>query len=558
MRVQFDNYANFAEIEHRWCYTLIKLNTELNIRLVLNKEEAMEQNTFAARLAAAMDSAGFKQADLVHAAEQRGEKLGRSQISQYVAGKSTPRREVLELLASLLAVEPDWLEGEPGQAEPSATTSPAQSQPASVQQQDSNPLDSSNPTDNQGSKPMRQFKKSSKLDNVLYDVRGPVVDEAARLESQGMRILKLNIGNPAPFGFRTPDEVVHDMRHQLPDCEGYSDSKGLFSARKAIMQYSQIKGLPNVDMDSIYTGNGVSELINLCMQALLDTGDEILIPSPDYPLWTACATLAGGTPVHYVCDEQAEWYPDIDDIERKITPRTKAIVIINPNNPTGALYPREVLQQIVDVARKHQLMIFSDEIYDRLVMDDLEHVSIASMAPDLFCITFSGLSKSHMIAGYRIGWMVLSGNKHCAEDFILGLNMLSNMRLCSNVPAQSIVQTALWGHQSVRNYVVPGGRVYEQREYVYKALNDIPGITAVKPKAAFYIFPKIDVKKFNITNDEQFALDLLHEKKILLVPGKGFNWDKPDHFRVVYLPRIEVLSEAMGQLGDFLSHYRQA
>ena len=558
MRVQFDNYANFAEIEHRWCYTLIKLNTELNIRLVLNKEEAMDQNTFAARLAAAMNSAGFKQADLVHAAEQRGEKLGRSQISQYVAGKSAPRREVLELLASLLAVEPDWLEGEPGQAEPSATTSPAQSQPASVQQQDSNPLDSSNPTDNQGSKPMRQFKKSSKLDNVLYDVRGPVVDEAARLESQGMRILKLNIGNPAPFGFRTPDEVVHDMRHQLPDCEGYSDSKGLFSARKAIMQYSQIKGLPNVDMDSIYTGNGVSELINLCMQALLDTGDEILIPSPDYPLWTACATLAGGTPVHYVCDEQAEWYPDIDDIEHKITPRTKAIVIINPNNPTGALYPREVLQQIVDVARKHQLMIFSDEIYDRLVMDDLEHVSIASMAPDLFCITFSGLSKSHMIAGYRIGWMVLSGNKHCAEDFILGLNMLSNMRLCSNVPAQSIVQTALWGHQSVRNYVVPGGRVYEQREYVYKALNDIPGITAVKPKAAFYIFPKIDVKKFNITNDEQFALDLLHEKKILLVPGKGFNWDKPDHFRVVYLPRIEVLSEAMGQLGDFLSHYRQA
>lgn len=531
---------------------------KLNIRSVLNKEEAMDQNTFAARLAAAMDSAGFKQADLVHAAEQRGEKLGRSQISQYVAGKSTPRREVLELLASLLAVEPDWLEGEPGQAEPSATTSPAQSQPASFQQQDSNPLDSSNPTHNQGSKPMRQFKKSSKLDNVLYDVRGPVVDEATRLESQGMRILKLNIGNPAPFGFRTPDEVVQDMRHQLPDCEGYSDSKGLFSARKAIMQYSQIKGLPNVDMDSIYTGNGVSELINLCMQALLDTGDEILIPSPDYPLWTACATLAGGTPVHYVCDEQAEWYPDIDDIERKITPRTKAIVIINPNNPTGALYPREVLQQIVDVARKHQLMIFSDEIYDRLVMDDLEHVSIASMAPDLFCITFSGLSKSHMIAGYRIGWMVLSGNKHCAEDFILGLNMLSNMRLCSNVPAQSIVQTALWGHQSVRNYVVPGGRVYEQREYVYKALNDIPGITAVKPKAAFYIFPKIDVKKFNITNDEQFALDLLHEKKILLVPGKGFNWDKPDHFRVVYLPRIEVLSEAMGQLGDFLSHYRQA
>ena len=294
------------------------------------------------------------------------------------------------------------------------------------------------------------------------------------------------------------------------------------------------------------------------MQALLDTGDEILIPSPDYPLWTACATLAGGTPVHYICDEQAEWYPDIDDIERKITPRTKAIVIINPNNPTGALYPREVLQQIVDVARKHQLMILSDEIYDRLVMDDLEHVSIASLAPDLFCITFSGLSKSHMIAGYRIGWMVLSGEKYCAQDFILGLNMLSNMRLCSNVPAQSIVQTALWGHQSVRNYVVPGGRVCEQRDYVYKALNDIPGITAVKPRAAFYIFPKIDVKKFNITNDEQFALDLLHEKKILITRGGGFNWAEPDHFRIVYLPRMEVLKESLEDLADFFDHYRQA
>ena len=324
------------------------------------------------------------------------------------------------------------------------------------------------------------------------------------------------------------------------------------------MQYSQIKGLPNVDMDSIYTGNGVSELINLCMQALLDNGDEILIPSPDYPLWTACATLAGGNPVHYICDEQAEWYPDIQDIESKITPRTKAIVIINPNNPTGALYPREVLQEIVDVARKHQLMIFSDEIYDRLVFDGEEHASIASMAPDLFCVTFSGLSKSHMIAGYRIGWMVLSGNRDCARDFILGIDMLSNMRLCSNVPAQSIVQTALWGHQSVESYVVPGGRVYEQREYVYNALNSIDGITAVKPKGGFYIFPKIDAKKFNITNDEQFALDLLHEKKILLVPGKGFNWQQPDHFRVVYLPRIEVLSECMTNLDDFLHHYRQA
>ncbi len=531
----------------------------------------MDQNTFADRLKQAMDAAGMKQADLIHAAAQDGHKLWKSQVSQYVSGKTIPRQDVFELLAKLLNVSPAWLEGKDGRQaiEHQLDSRELHSAPvfpvgAAVEpknepevQRHSKQVQFSE-TDEQGGTPMRQFKKSSKLDNVLYDVRGPVVDEAARMEAHGTRILKLNIGNPAPFGFRTPDEVVQDMRLQLPDCEGYSDSKGLFSARKAIMQYSQIKGLPNVDIDSIYTGNGVSELINLCMQALLDNGDEILIPSPDYPLWTACATLAGGTPVHYVCDEQAEWYPDIDDIERKITPRTKAIVIINPNNPTGALYPREVLQQIVNVARKHQLMILSDEIYDRLVMDDLEHVSIASMAPDLFCITFSGLSKSHMIAGYRIGWMVLSGNKHCAEDFILGLNMLSNMRLCSNVPAQSIVQTALWGHQSVRNYVVPGGRVYEQREYVYNALNSIPGITAVKPKAAFYIFPKIDTKKFNITNDEQFALDLLHEKKILLVPGKGFNWGEPDHFRVVYLPRIEVLSEAMTNLEDFLSHYRQA
>ncbi|MBR3771021.1 MAG: aminotransferase class I/II-fold pyridoxal phosphate-dependent enzyme, partial [Clostridium sp.] len=302
---------------------------------------------------------------------------------------------------------------------------------------------------------------------------------------------------------------------------------------------------------------GVSELINLSMSALLDNGDEVLVPSPDYPLWTACVTLAGGTAVHYICDEEAEWYPDIDDIRKKITDKTKAIVIINPNNPTGALYPREVLQQIVDVAREHQLIIFSDEIYDRLVMDGEEHVSIASLAPDLFCVTFSGLSKSHMIAGFRIGWMILSGNKSMAKDYMQGLNMLSNMRLCSNVPAQSIVQTALGGYQSVNNYIVPGGRIYEQRDYIYQALNDIPGISAVKPKAAFYIFPKIDTKKFNIVNDEKFALDLLKEKKILIIHGGGFNWKQPDHFRVVYLPRIEVLKDATEKLGDFLSTYRQ-
>lgn len=404
---------------------------------------------------------------------------------------------------------------------------------------------------------MRTFGKSNKLDNVLYDVRGPVVDEAARMEESGMQILKLNIGNPAPFGFTAPFEVITDMRDSIVNSQGYSDSRGLFAARKAIMQYAQIKHIPNVDMKGIYTGNGASELIQLSMNALLNTGDEILIPSPDYPLWTACANLAGGKAVHYICDEQSDWFPDLEDIESKITDRTKAIVIINPNNPTGALYPKELLERIVDIARRHELIIFSDEIYDRLVMDGLEHISIASLAPDLFCVTFSGLSKSHMVCGFRVGWMILSGNKAIAKEYIEGINMLSNMRLCSNVPGQSIIQTALWGYQSVNEYTRPGGRIYEQREFIYKALNDIPGISAVKPKAAFYIFPKIDAQKFNITNDSQFALDFLREKHVLLVPGSGFNWQQPDHFRVVYLPRVEVLHEATQKLGNFLEYYKQ-
>lgn len=404
---------------------------------------------------------------------------------------------------------------------------------------------------------MRTFEKSSKLDNVLYDVRGPVVDEAGRMEEEGKEILKLNIGNPYPFGFSAPQEVILDMLSNIRTSQGYSDSRGIFSARKAIMQYCQLRGIPNVTMNDIYTGNGVSELINLCMQALLNNGDEILIPAPDYPLWTATATLSGGKVVHYICDEQSEWYPDMDDIRSKITDKTKAIVIINPNNPTGAVYPKDVLEQIVQIAREHELIIFSDEIYDRLVMDQYQHTSIASLAPDLFCVTFSGLSKSHMIAGFRIGWMVLSGPKNRAKGYIEGLNMLSSMRLFSNVPAQSIVQTALGGYQSVNEYIQPGGRIYEQREYIYKALTDIPGITAVKPKAAFYIFPKIDVEKFYIENDEQFALDFLHEKQVLLVPGKGFNWHQPDHFRVVYLPNILQLEKAAKKLGDFLSSYKQ-
>ena len=404
---------------------------------------------------------------------------------------------------------------------------------------------------------MRTFGKSTKLDNVLYDVRGPVVDEANRLEEQGMEILKLNIGNPAPFGFTAPEEVIQDMRHNIATSQGYSDSKGIFAARKAIMQYAQLKNIPNVTMQDVFTGNGASELIQLSLNALLNSGDEVLVPSPDYPLWTACTNLSGGTAVHYVCDEQSDWYPDLADIESKITPKTKAIVVINPNNPTGALYPKELLEGIVEIARRHELIIFSDEIYDRLVMDGEEHISIASLAPDLFCVTFSGLSKSHMVCGFRVGWMILSGNKEIARDYIAGINMLSNMRLCSNVPGQAIIQTALGGYQSVNEYIVPGGRVYEQREFIYKALNDIPGISAVKPKAAFYIFPKIDVKKFNILDDQQFALDFLREKRVLLVPGSGFNWKQPDHFRVVYLPRIEVLNEAVGKLEDFLKTYRQ-
>ena len=404
---------------------------------------------------------------------------------------------------------------------------------------------------------MREFRKSSKLDNVLYDVRGPVVEEADRMIQKGLEVLKLNIGNPAPFGFRAPEEVISDMSSNLRESEGYSNSKGIWAARKAIMQYAQNLNIPNLSMDDIYTGNGASELINLCMSALLDDGDEIMIPAPDYPLWTACATLAGGKVVHYICDEQSEWYPDLPDIENKITDKTKAIVIINPNNPTGAVYPREVLEGIVKIAREHQLILFSDEIYDRLVMDGYTHTSIASLAPDLFCVTFSGLSKSHMIAGFRIGWMILSGNKEIAKDYIEGIKMLSSMRLCSNVPAQSIVQTALGGTQSVKGYVNESGRVTKQRDFIYERVNSIPGLSVVKPKAAFYCFPKLDCERFNIHDDMQFAYDLLKRERVLLVQGTGFNWIAPDHFRIVYLPRISVLVEAMDKIEHFLSTYRQ-
>ena len=497
----------------------------------------MNAKVFSDKLRQAMEQRGLTQAELIRLADSRGLKLGKSQVSQYLSGKTLPRKGVLEGLAGVLGTHPAYFLGQV-ELDP-----PAPAVPLFREQKEEEPSYS--------------FSKSRKLEHVLYDVRGPVLDEATRMEQAGTHILKLNIGNPAPFGFRAPDEVIYDMGQQLTQCEGYSDSCGLFSARKAIMQYAQLKGIPGVEIQDIYTGNGVSELINLSLSALLDAGDEVLIPAPDYPLWTACVTLAGGTAVHYICDESADWYPDIEDIRRKITNRTKAIVVINPNNPTGALYPRELLEQIAELARLHHLILFSDEIYDRLVMDGEKHVSIASLAPDVFCVTFSGLSKSHMIAGFRIGWMILSGRKSVAKDYIEGINMLSNMRLCSNVPAQSIVQTALGGYQSVERYLEPGGRIYEQREYIYRALNDIPGLSTVKPKAAFYIFPKLDAKKFNIMDDERFALDLLREKKILIVHGSGFNWIHPDHFRVVYLPRMEVLEEAAVSLRDFLSTYRQ-
>lgn len=405
---------------------------------------------------------------------------------------------------------------------------------------------------------MKSFEKSTKLNNVCYDIRGPVMDEANRMEQEGMQVLKLNIGNPAPFRLYAPDEIIVDMIYNLRDTQGYSDSKGLFSARKAIMQYCQLKKIPNVSISDIYTGNGASEMITMSLQGLLNNGDEILVPSPDYPLWTASVTLAGGRAVHYICDEQSDWNPDVDDIRSKVTDRTKGIVVINPNNPTGALYPREVLEQIVQVAREHDLIIFADEIYDRLVMDGLEHVAIGSLAPDLMVVNINGLSKSHRVAGFRCGWMCLSGDKSRCKGYIEGLNLLSTMRLCANVPGQSIIQTALGGYQSADELLVPGGRVYEQREYIYNAINDIPGLSAVKPKAAFYIFPKMDVKKFNIVDDERFALDLLKEKKILITHGGGFHWEQPDHFRIVYMPEVEVLKKAVKSMTDFFAHYNQS
>lgn len=404
---------------------------------------------------------------------------------------------------------------------------------------------------------MNQIGQSDKLAKVCYDIRGPVLEVAKQLEEDGNRILKLNIGNPAPFGFDAPDEILQDVIRNLNNAQGYSDSKGLFSARKAIMQECQQIGIDGVDIEDIYLGNGVSELIVMSMQALLNNNDEVLVPAPDYPLWTAAVSLAGGNPVHYVCDESADWYPDIDDIESKITSRTRAIVLINPNNPTGAVYSADILQDIIRIARKHQLIIFSDEIYSKILYDDAVHTPIASLCDDLFIVTFNGLSKSYRLAGFRSGWMILSGAREAASKYIEGLEILSNMRLCSNVPAQFAVQTALGGYQSINELILPGGRLREQRDAVYNLLTDIPGVSCVKPKGAIYMFPKLDPVMYPIADDEKFVLELLEKEKILLVQGSAFNINDTQHLRIVFLPTVDVLQQAVAKIERFLGKWAQ-
>ncbi|MBV6448482.1 pyridoxal phosphate-dependent aminotransferase [Nitrosomonas sp.] len=404
---------------------------------------------------------------------------------------------------------------------------------------------------------MRPILKSSKLTNVCYDIRGPVMERAKQMEEEGHHIIKLNIGNPATFGFDVPEEILQDVIRNLSDASGYCDSKGLFAARKAIMHYTQEKQIKNVQLDDIFIGNGVSELVVLTMQALLDNGDEVLIPMPDYPLWTAAVVLSGGTARHYVCDEASGWLPDLDDIRDKINPRTRAIVIINPNNPTGALYPKELLLEIIEIARQHQLIIYADEIYDKILYDDATHTSIASLADDVLFITFNGLSKNYRAAGFRSGWAVVSGEKSHARDYIAGLNMLASMRLCANVPSQFGIQTALGGYQSIYDLTMPTGRLMKQRDVAWKLLTDIPGVSCVKPRSALYLFPRLDPEVYPIEDDQQFVLDLLLEEKVLLVQGTGFNWMNPDHFRVVFLPNVDDLTEAVGRIAHYLQRYRK-
>jgi len=405
--------------------------------------------------------------------------------------------------------------------------------------------------------PLNPLAKSSKLANVCYDIRGPVLEKARQMEEDGHKIIKLNIGNLAVFGLEPPDEIVQDMIRNLPNAAGYTDSKGLFAPRKSVVHYTQEKGVAGVTVDDVYLGNGASELIAMSMNALLDDGDEVLIPSPDYPLYTAVVALSGGTPVHYLCDEQAEWYPDLDDIRAKITPRTKALVVINPNNPTGALYPKEILEGLIEIARQHRLVVFADEIYDKTLYDGNVHTSMASLADDVLFLTFNGLSKNYRSCGYRAGWMVVSGEKRHARDYIEGLNMLASMRLCANTPGQLAIQTALGGYQSIKDLVAPGGRLCRQRDLAHKLLTEIPGVTCVKPKAALYMFPKLDPKLYPIADDQQFAYELLAEERVLIVQGTGFNWSHTDHFRLVFLPNSDDLAEAIGRIARFLDGYRR-
>jgi len=405
--------------------------------------------------------------------------------------------------------------------------------------------------------PNKLIRKSTKLDNVCYDIRGPVLDKAREMEEEGQKIIKLNIGNLAVFGLEPPDEIVQDMIRNLPQAAGYTDSKGLFAPRKSVMHYAQEKNISGVTVDDVYLGNGASELITMSMNALLNAGDEILVPAPDYPLWTASVSLSGGTPVHYLCDEQAEWAPDMADMARKITPKTRGIVLINPNNPTGALYGDAVLQEVIALAREHGLIIFADEIYDKTLFDGNTHTSIASLADDVLFVTFNGLSKNYRSCGYRAGWMIVSGAKAGARDYIEGLNMLASMRLCANTPGQLAIQTALGGYQSIQDLVAPGGRLCRQRDLAYSLLSDIPGVSVVKPKAALYMFPKLDPEMYRITDDQQFAYDLLAQEKVLVVQGTGFNYSAPDHFRLVFLPNTDDLSEAIGRIARYLSTIRR-
>jgi alanine-synthesizing transaminase len=401
------------------------------------------------------------------------------------------------------------------------------------------------------------YRQAEKLKEVCYDIRGPVMKYAQTLEEEGYRIFKLNIGNPAPFGLFAPDEIIRDVIRNIKDAEGYSDSKGLFAARKAVMQHCQEIGIKGVEVTDVYTGNGVSELIVMCMQGLLNNGDEILIPTPDYPLWTAAVNLSGGKPVHYMCDEKADWMPDLEDIKKKVSPHTKGIVVITPNNPTGAVYSREILESIVEIAARHNLIVFADEIYEKILYGGAKHVPIASLSEDVFFVTLNGLSKAYRLAGFRSGWMVLSGNKCKAKEYIEGLDVLASMRLCSNVVAQLAIQTALGGYQSINDLLLPGGRLLEQRDLCYQRITEIPGITCVKPSGALYLFPKIDQKRFKVKDDTKMVLDLLLEEKVLLVQGTGFNWPEPDHFRIVFLPGLEDLREAVRRIARFFSHYTQ-